>query len=98
MTGMEGLLRWPHILTCMEGLLRWSHDRYGRFVEVATHIDQYGRSTEVATHTDLYGRFVEVAQIGRGLSRLLTQNHHVGVDQAECIYDHLQNTPNSTHA
>ena len=40
-----------------------------------------------ATVSYLNGRFVEVTQVGGGLTRLLTQDHHVRVDQTKGV-DH----------
>lgn len=41
----------------------------------------------------LNGGFVQMPQVRGGLSRLMTQDHHVGIDQSEGIDNNLQGTP-----
>ena len=39
--------------------------------------------------THLNGRFVKMTEIRSGLSGLLSQHHHVGVNQSKCIDDNF---------
>jgi len=48
--------------------------------------------------TDLNGWLIEVAEIRRSLTWLLPQDHHVGVDESECINHNLIDTMISIHS